>query len=163
MTPDQTARIMFVGIDGEQTVDSKTTLEQIQAIELLECALEHEGERLTWKVLNDPGEPRTIFQSILRDRKQRVDEHTLMADRPSYAVVTAAGNKAVRLEYYEGHDALRLVYDLRSKELQGKKLPFFLTSDPQAYDPVKFLAEAFGIPEDVSKPVLDELHREAKP
>jgi hypothetical protein len=68
-------------------------------------------------------------------------------------------NKAVRLEYYEGHDALTLVYDVRAKELQDKELPNFMDKDPQVYDPAKFLKEAFGIPEELSKPILDELHK----
>lgn len=67
-----------------------------------------------------------MFQSIRRDRELRVDKETLMADRPGFALITAMDNKAVRLEYYEGHDALSLVYDVKAKELQGKKLPNFM-------------------------------------
>jgi len=155
------AETLFIGTDGEQVVDSKKTLEQIQAVEALECILENEGEKISWKDLNNHDEPRTIFQSILRDRKRRVDEHTMMADRPSFAVITAAVEKAVRLEFYEGHDALQLEFDLRSKELQGKKLPNFMAEDSQAYDPAKFLEAFFGIPESMSKPVLDDVHKEA--
>lgn len=154
------AETLFIGADAEQVVNSKKTLEQIQAVEALECAFEHEGQRISWKDLNNAEEPRTLFQSILRDRKRRVDENTLMADRPSFAVITAMDGKAVRLEFYEGHDALQLVFDLRSKELQGRKLPNFMDEDPQAYDPAKFLEEALGIPESVSKPVIDEVHKE---
>jgi len=84
----------------------------------------------------------------------------MMANRPSFAVITATGGKAVRLEYYEGNDALQLVFDLCSKELHGKKLPNILDEDPQAYNPAKFLEEALGIPESVSKPIIDEVHRE---
>ena len=153
------AETLFIGADGKQVVDSKKTLEQIQAAEALECALEHEGQKVMWKDLNNPEEPRTLFQSILTDRKLRVDENTLMADRPSFAVITAMDGKAVRLEYYEGHNALQLVFNLRSKELQGKKLPNFMDEDPQAYNPAKFLEEFFRIPESVSKPILDEAHR----
>ena len=51
------------------------------------------------------------------------------------------------------------MFDLRSRELQGKKLPAFMDEDPQAYDPAKFLKEFMGIPEDVSKPILDEVHK----
>lgn len=154
------AETLFIGTDGEQVVDSKKTREQIKAVEALECILENLGEKISWKDLDDPDEPRTIFQSILRDRKRRVDEHTMMADRPSFAVITAAGGKAVRLEFYEGHDALQLVFDLRSREMQGKKLPIFLAEDSQAYDPAKFLEEFFGIPESMSKPIIDEVHKE---
>lgn len=134
-------KILFVGIDGEKVVDSTTTQKQIDEIESLECVLSHKGQRLTWKEFDNPDEPCTLFQSIINDRKMRVDEHTLMADRPSFAVVTAMDVKAVRLEYYEGHDTLKLVYDLRAKELQGKKLPNFMEYGPHGYDPSKFLGE----------------------
>lgn len=154
------AKVLLVGTDGEQVVDSATTRKQIAEVEALECALENEGQRLTWKDLDDPAQPRTIFQSILRDRELRVDKHTPMADRPAFAVITAAGSKAVRLEFYEGHDALQLVFDLRSRGLQGKDLPSFLESDPHAYDPAKFLKDALGIPEELSKPILEAVHKE---
>jgi hypothetical protein len=152
------ARTLFVGHDGEKVVDSKTTLEQIAEVENLECSLKHEGEQLSWKLFNNPDEPRTIFQFILGDRKWRVDENTLMADRPPVAVVTAMDNKAVRLEFYEGHDALTCSFDVRAEELQGKDMPLWMTSDPQAYDPIKFLKEAFGLPEDFTRPVMKSLH-----
>lgn len=153
-------KTLFIGVNGEQVVDSATTRKQIEEIEALECALEHEGSKLTWKDVNDPAQPRTIFQSILRDRKRRVDEHTLMADRPAFAVITTLNGMAVRLEYYEGHDALKLVFDLRARGLQGKSMPAFLDEDPHAYDPAKFLKEFMGIPEEVSKPILDAVHGE---
>jgi len=66
--------------------------------------------------------------------------------------------KAVRLEYYEGHDALSLVYDIRAKELEGKELPKWLESDPYAYDPAAFLEAMLGLPKEVSKPILDITH-----
>jgi len=151
---------LFVGTDGEKVVDSKETIKQIEKVRTLECALETEkGERITWDDLDNPNEPRTLFQSILKDREMRVDKKTLMADRPSFCVITSIDRKGIRLEFYEGHDALSLVYDLRTKELQGKELPNFMDRDPQAYDPVKFLRETFGIPEELSKPILDELHK----
>jgi hypothetical protein len=155
-------KTFYIGTDGEQTVNSHKTNEQIKAVIALDCAFEHDGEKVTWNDLNNQEEPRTIFQSIMRDRYLRVDNHTLMADRPAFVVITAIDNKAVRMEYYEGHDALSLVYDLRSKELQGKKLSNFMDEDSQAYDPAKFLKDAFGIPEELSKPILDETHKRGK-
>lgn len=152
-------RTYFIGVDGEQVVDSKTTIQQMAVVNALECDLYDQDRQLTWLDLDNPSEPRTIFQSILGDRKMRVDEHTLMADRPSFAIVTAIGNRAVRCEYYEGHDSLSLVYDLRAKEIHGKDLPNFMDKDPQAYDPVKFLKDTFGIPEKLSKPILDAAHK----
>jgi len=150
--------ILFIGVDGEQTVNSQETLKQIEKVKSLECLLANENEKLSWTDFDNPEEPRTLFQSIKGDREIRIDKKTFMADRPSFAVITVMDNKAVRLEYYEGHDALSLVYDVRAKELQGKDLPNFMDKDPQAYDPCEFLKEAFGIPEEISKPILDKAH-----
>ena len=156
-------KVYFIGVDGEQAVNSEITKNQIKQVQQLECALidPDSGGLLSWKDFNDENEPKTLFQAILKDRELRIDNHTLMADRHSFCIITANENKVVRLEYYEGHDALKLVYDIRSKELQGKELPIFLENDPNAYDPASFLAETFGIPEEVSKPILKKLHEEA--
>ncbi|MBT9144130.1 MAG: hypothetical protein DDT29_02546 [Dehalococcoidia bacterium] len=110
--------------------------------------------------MDNTEEPRTIFQAILHDREIRVDRNTCMADRPAFCVVTAADGRAVRLEYYEGHDALIQRFDLRSKDLWDKDLPNFMDVDPQAYDPVKFLSEAFGIRIKGLDVMLDEIHKE---
>jgi len=150
----------FIGVDGKKAVASKETITQIEKVRALECTLETEkGEKITWDDVDNPNEPRTLFQSILGDRRRRVDQKTFMADRPSFCVVTSMDGKAVRLEFYEGHDALSLTYDLRSKELQGKKLSNFMDHDPQAYDPAKFLKETFGMPEEITRPILEELHK----
>jgi len=151
-------RTIYIGFDGENVVSSEETKKSIDEISKLECALEAEGQQLNWKVFNNPDEPRTIFQTILGDRKIRVDQHTAMADRPPMAVVSVVNNKAVRLEFYEGHDALALSFDLRSKELSGKDLPRWMEVDPQAYNPYKFLKEALGfpIPEEIIKEVDEQ-------
>jgi hypothetical protein len=159
-------KILFVGVDGETAVDSGTTRKQIDEVRKLECALAKlDGKAMAWDDVDDPEEPRSLLQSILADRRYRVDVGELMANRPSFAVITVVDNKAVRLEFYEGHDALELVYDLRSLELQGKDLPNFMESDPQAYDPIAFLSEHFsdivkyfGSNESVRE-MLDELHK----
>lgn len=125
----------------------------------LECALESpEGEPIPWEAFDNPDEPRTIFQFIVRDRKMRVDQKTLMADRPPIAIIHAVDNRVVRLEFYEGHDELTCSFDLRSKELQGKDLPLWMGADPCAYDPAKFLKEAFSYPEELTRPWLKALH-----
>jgi len=85
-----------------------------------------------------------------------------MADRPAFAVATVANDAVVRLEFYEGHDALECTYDLRSAALQGKDLPRWLERDPLAYDPVAFLKEFLGLPEDFPRPLRDAIH-EPKP
>lgn len=153
-------KTLLVGIDGEKTVNSKTTQEQLDELHKYELDLEHQGEKISWEDIDNIEESRTFLQSILNDRKMRVDNHTLMADRPSFAVATIYQDRIVRIEYYEGHDALKKVYDLRSKELQDKEMPDFMTSDPQAYDPAEFLEEAFGIPREISEPILKEIHKE---
>ena len=153
-------KVLFIGADGNQTVTSIETRKQIEVVKLLQCDLMHGDEQLSWDDFDNPEAERTLFQSIERDRKTRIDEKTFMADRPSFAVVTEHEGRAVRVEYYEGHDALSLVYDIRSKELEGKELPNFMESDPQAYDPVKFLKDIFGMPEGITRPIIDEIHKD---
>jgi hypothetical protein len=154
-------RIYLIGIEGGRATDSQTTRRQIEEVKRLECALEADGERLTWEVFDNPAEPRSLFRAIEADRKRRIDERTLMADRPLFAVVTAWGRRAVRLEFYEGHDALELVYDLRAPELAGLELPAFLESDLNAYDPIAFLG-ALGFPRGFTGPLLKEAHKESE-
>ena len=151
--------IYFIGTDGEQVVNSQETLKQIEKVKKLDCNLQGEGTALTWTDFDNPEETRALFQSILGDRKKRVDEKTIMADRPAFCVITEHEGAAVRLEYYEGHDALSLVYDIRAKEIEDKDLPKWMESDPQAYDPAKFLKEAFGMPEDITRPIIEEIHK----
>ena len=154
-----TTAVMFIGVNGEKVVSGAETEAQITAVCALECALQSpDGEPITWADVNDPKEPMSLFQYVLADRRRRVDKHTFMADRPAFAVLTAVGNRAVRLEYYEGHDALECTYDLRSPELQGKPLPRFMDVDPQAYDPAAFLADVFGIPPEVARPLVEGMH-----
>ena len=150
---------LFIGFDGKKVVDSQKTQKQIDRVKMLECILQSDSEKLTWDAFDNPEEPRTLFQAILNDRKRRVDNKTLMADRPNFCVVTAVAGRAVRLEYYEGHDALSKVYDVRSEELEDKSLPDYLTSDPNAYDPAAFLEKLLGIPKEISKPILDAIHK----
>jgi len=154
------AKIFEIGFVDNTACNSETTRKQIDQVKQLECDLElWDSTKLTWDTFNDPKEPRSLFQSIIRDRELRVDKKTLMADRPKFAVVTAFGKRAVRLEYYEGHDSLTCTHDLRAKELHKACMPVYMDSDPYAYDPVKFLQDEFGIPAEFSKPVIDDLHK----
>jgi len=132
----------FIGIDGEDPVSGAETRKQIVAVRELKCAFFHKGEPLTWDVFDDPYEPRTVFQSILKDRELRVDKKMSVSDRPAYCVITAVDGRAVRMEYYEGDKILELCYDLRSKELQGKPLLIYMNEDPELYDPKKIMEEA---------------------
>jgi hypothetical protein len=142
-----------------EVVNAQKAREQIDYVKSFECALTHKEEPLTWDVFDDPKEGRALFQAIEADRKVRVDKRQFMVDRPPYAAVTIMDGRVVRLEYYEGHDALELTHDIRSKELVGKKLPPFMRRDGAAYDPVAFLEDAFGIPRDVSEQILKEFHK----
>ena len=98
--------IYFIGANGEKVVDSIETLKQIEAVKKLTCNMLDDGNILTWNDFDNPEETRTLFQSILGDRKMRVDEKTFMADRPAFCVITEHEGAAVRLEYYEGHRCL---------------------------------------------------------
>lgn len=152
-------KIHLIGLVEDRACDSKTTRQQIEEMKKYELNLySTEGEKIPWDIFDDPNEPRTILQAIEGDRKVRVDEKNFMADRPLFAVFTTYGNQIIRLEFYEGHDVLEKVYDIRSKELYGKDMPDYLGVDECAYDPAKFLEEIFGIPEEFSKPILDEVH-----
>lgn len=153
------ATIFEIGFVNDTACNSMTTMEQINEVQKLECDLElSDGTKLSWDYFNDPAEPRSLFQAIIHDRKGRVDKKILMANRPPFAVVTAFDKRAVRLEFYEGHDSLTCTHDLRAKELHKSCLPVYMDSDPNAYDPVKFLQETFGIPAEFSKKLLDSAH-----
>lgn len=45
-----------------------------------------------------------------------------MADRPPYCVAYTDEDEVIRIEYYEGHDELTQVYDLRRYDLYNKEL-----------------------------------------
>jgi hypothetical protein len=124
-------RRMLIGHDGEEVVDSATTQQQIHALEALESALvDGQGEPIAWGSLDDPAEPRSPLQCILRDRRIRVDQKTAMAEPPPIAVVTVVGDTVVRFEFYQGRHALAKTYDLRSPELRGQDLRDWIGGDP---------------------------------
>jgi hypothetical protein len=131
---------LFIGADGEQVVDSKETMMQIEEVKALQCDLvTDDGEPLTWDMFDNPDEPATLFPFIAGDRQIRVDQKTAMADRPPFAVITEHDGRCIRLEFYQGHDALELVHDVRSKDLQGADLPKWMEIDPHAHDPHEYL------------------------
>ena len=121
----------IVGIGNGEIASSSQTIEQIEAVKALECTLEYEGERLDWDYFDDPEEPRTLFRSILSDRRVRVDQGTSMARRPGFCVVTSMDGRAVRLDYYGGRKTVALLHDIRAGELEGVDLPRFLDKDPR--------------------------------
>lgn len=141
-----TVERVAVGFSGEagklhlEACGSDETQRQIDRLKTYALDLQHEGEPISWGELDNIEEPRTIMQAVLTDRRRRIDSQTIMADRPPFALATVAAGRIVRLEYYEGHDALACIFDLRSAELADKDLPKYLGSDPQAYDPMLYLA-----------------------
>ncbi len=125
---------LFIGVDGKRVVGSQETISQIDKVRTLECALESkQGIKITWDHLYNAN-PQCIFREILRDRESRVDQMSLTENKPPFCVITAVDGRAVRLEFYEGHEAFRLVYDLRANELQSKNLPKFIDQQPLPYD-----------------------------
>lgn len=71
----------------------------------------------SWEDVDHPDEERTLFRAIEHDRRKR--EKHLMADRPPAAVLWFMGNELHRLEYYEGHDYLQKVHDVRAASYTG--------------------------------------------
>ena len=135
----------IIGVGGKTLASSRETRQQIGLVKAQECQLQIEGEALTWDFFDDPDEPRTLFQTILRDREMRVDQRIPMEDRPPTCVVTAMDGKAVRLEFYEGNMMLKLKYDIRSEELQGAKLPSYLKGHKEFGQAMRRISEnAFG-------------------
>jgi len=119
----------FVGFDGERAVSAATTQRQIDQLKALPCDLVSEnGEPITWDDLDNSDEPKTLFQFILGDHRQRVDEHTPMANQPPFGVATVVDGACIRFEFYEGYQTLKKTHDLRSKDLQGVELKDFLDS-----------------------------------
>ena len=151
--------LLYIGHDGEKVLSAQETQHQIDEAKKLELDLWDGDNKLDWSMFDNPKEPRTLFQYVLSDRKIRVDQDTVMADRPPIAVLTALGGKVVRLEFYQGHDSLKLVYDIRSKDLQGIDLPKWMERDPHAYNPFKFLRD-IGIP--IPMELIDSKEEENK-
>ena len=121
-TPDE-HRQMWLGMDpaddgeGYRAVGADATREQLAELREYDLAVRSEdGEPVPWDAIDDPDEPESICQHVVRDREQRVDNGTLMADRPPVAIFTIDedAGEIVRVEYYWGHDRLGLEYDLRA-------------------------------------------------
>lgn len=107
---------------GYRVVSSADTREQVQDLMERESALRtEEGEDVLWVAVYDEAEDRAadehvpLLNHIIRDREMRVDEETLMADRPPVAVVTFEDDVAIRFEYYSGHDSLHQEFDIRDE------------------------------------------------
>lgn len=150
--------IKFIGVDGVNAVNSETTSKQIAEIKGYELNIfDVDGNKIEWKDLDNEND-RSLFRNIVLDREERIDNHTAMADRPPFIVCTIEDNKLIRLEFYEGHDSLELVYDLRRKEDQEKELKPYMAKDENSYNPVEFLG-SLGIDKDLAQKVLSMVHK----
>ncbi|MCQ4924892.1 hypothetical protein NE686_17455 [Tissierella carlieri] len=153
--------IKLIGFVDDTVCGSEETRNQIEELKKYQLNLiAEDGKRVEWDDIDNPEEPRTILQAIESDRAMRVDKKKFMANRPLFAVATTKDDEIVRLEFYEGHDKLEKVFDIRSKELLEKDLSDYLSEDENAYDPVEFLKSTFGIDETISKPILEKLHKD---
>jgi hypothetical protein len=105
--------------DGENycAVGADTARRQLADLREYDLAVRSpEGEPVPWSAIDDADAPESICQHIVRDRAQRVDDDTRMADRPPVAIFTIDedAGEIVRVEYYYGHDRLGLAHDLRA-------------------------------------------------
>lgn len=153
----------LIGIKNNETCSSTETQKQIDNIIQYDINIFDEERVIQWSDVYDKTnkEERALFNSIIADRKQRVDKKELMADRPRFAVCTIINGVCERVEFYEGHDELEKTYDLRSKNLKNKKLEDYLTKDENAYNPLEFLKQSGLIKSEEEKMVgeiLDILH-----
>ncbi|MFW6015918.1 MAG: hypothetical protein ACOCRK_05735 [bacterium] len=113
----------YIGFIDDKTCSSKETIEQIKNIFKYDLNLYYNEEKIKWSDLyqENSKEP-IVLNSIIQDRKNRVDNNVFMADRPKFAIFTVENNKIIRFEFFEGHNILKQTYDIRSKELQQKNL-----------------------------------------
>ena len=69
--------------EGHRAVGGDATREQLADFREYDLAVRSEdGEPVPWDAIDDPDEPESICQHVVRDREQRVDDGTIMADRP---------------------------------------------------------------------------------
>lgn len=153
--------IKFIGVDGENAVNSETVLKQIEEIKKYELNIyDVDGNKITWADLDNEND-RSLFRNIYLDRKVRIDKKTAMADRPQFIACTIENNKIIRLEFYEGHDSLKLEFDLRKKEDFDKDLKPYMQEDENAYNPIAFL-QSMGINKEVAEKAMELFHENAE-
>jgi hypothetical protein len=116
-------RQVFLGMapiddgDGHSTVGADATREQLAELREYDLAVRSEdGDPVPWDAIDDTDRPDSICQHVVIDREQRVDDGTIMADRPPVVIFTIDEDEdeIVRVEYYWGHDRLGLEHDLRA-------------------------------------------------
>lgn len=116
--------VLWIGVvdSHEQIAFAEETRKQMEELKKYEIDIvdPETEEPATWKDLDNPEEPRSLFQYIEGDRKKR-KEH-LMADRPPILIATIRDTKVIRIEFYVGHDSLRLEIDARTESLRNVDL-----------------------------------------
>ncbi|MDF1618560.1 hypothetical protein [Petrocella sp. FN5] len=110
-----------IGFIDNEVCSNKEVEKQIDELKKFELDVHTKsGEKITWEKLE--GAKDSIFRAILDDRVLRVNKEQMMADRPTMCCVTINENRIIRIEYYEGHDKLEQIYDIRFKDDYGKQL-----------------------------------------
>jgi hypothetical protein len=119
----KTLRQIEIGVDKNgYAANSTETKKQINEIKTLKCALCNSKDKetpYTWDDFDDPAEDRSLFQSIVNDRKIRIDQRVALCCRPPYSICTIFKDEVIRLEFYEGEDELSRVHDIRRSDLYG--------------------------------------------
>ena len=129
----QINKMIIGGSPLSRLENSEGTRNQISQLSQNPLLLVEQGKQVDWQELFDPNNHRSIFQAIIDDRERRVDQREIMCDRPPFAVVTVTENGIERVEYYEGHDRLEMLYDLRSHNFRTRKISNYIDKDPQPY------------------------------
>jgi len=112
------AKKYTIGQIGDRLLGYKVTLEQINQIMGYELDIEtKDGITILWSNIYSPLKTASPLQTILMDRKLRVDEERPMRDKPRYAIFTIKNNQVIRFEYYQGRERLNLIFDIRRKDL----------------------------------------------
>ena len=129
----QINKMIIGGSPLSRLENSQGTQNQITQLSQNPLLLVEQGKQVDWQELFDPNNHRSIFQAILDDRERRVNQREIMCDRPPFAVVTVTENGIERVEYYEGHDRIEMLYDLRSHNFRTRKMHNYIDKDPQPY------------------------------
>ena len=129
----QINKMILCGSPLSRLENSQGTRNQITQLSQNALLLVEQGKQVDWQELFDPNNYRSIFQAILDDRERRVDQREIMCDRPPFAVVTVTENGIERVEYYEGHDRLEMLYDLSSPNFRTRKMRNYIDKDPHPY------------------------------
>jgi len=73
--------------EGYRAVGADATREQLDELQEYDLTVQSEdGDPVPWDAINDPDEQASICQHVVHDREQRIDDGTLMADRPPVAI-----------------------------------------------------------------------------